>query len=104
MEALLADGVTVLIPPDANKRAGIRPGWDAHAFMRRVLATDAGDELYAKRQTMVEPDLRRHQISTVASTASCAGRAAAARSEWRLTNAAHNLLKLYRHTNPPTTA
>jgi len=26
MESLLADGLTVLIPPDANKRAGTRPG------------------------------------------------------------------------------
>jgi hypothetical protein len=27
MECLLADGLTVLIPPDAKKRAGTRPGW-----------------------------------------------------------------------------
>src|SRR5215210_2887047 len=44
MERLIADGHTVLIPPDAKKRAGARPGWDGglYAFMRRVLATDAG--------------------------------------------------------------
>ena len=29
---------------------------------------------------------------------------AAARSEWRLTNAAHNLLKLWRHTAAPMPA
>jgi hypothetical protein len=47
----------VLIPPDAKKRAGARPGWDGglYAFMRRVLQTDAGGDLYAKRQTMIEP-------------------------------------------------
>ena len=28
----------------------------------------------------------------------------AARSEWRLTNAAHNLLKLWRHTSAPAAA
>jgi transposase len=28
MERLLGDGHTVLIPPDAKKRAGARPGWD----------------------------------------------------------------------------
>src|SRR5829696_4036152 len=44
MERLLGDGYTVLIPPDAKKRAGARPGWDGglYAFMRRVLETDAG--------------------------------------------------------------
>ena len=31
-----------LIPPDAGKRKGARPGWDGglYAFMRRVLASD----------------------------------------------------------------
>ena len=39
MERLLADGLTALIPPDAKKRSGTRPGWDggAYTFMRRVL-------------------------------------------------------------------
>ena len=47
----------VLIPPDAGKRKGARPGWDGglYAFMRRVLASDHGAELYAKRQGMIEP-------------------------------------------------
>ncbi len=65
MERLVTEGLSVLIPPDAKKRAGSRPGWDGvlYAFMRRVLDTDAGGELYAKRQTMIEPaDLRRHQV------------------------------------------
>src|SRR5215210_4600126 len=39
MERLLGDGRTVLIPPEAKKRVGARPGWDGglYAFMRRVL-------------------------------------------------------------------
>jgi len=39
MQALAARGVQVLIPPDAKKRKGTRPGWDGglYAFMRRVL-------------------------------------------------------------------
>ena len=43
--------------PDANKRKGARPGWDGglYAFMRRVLATPAGAELYRKRTAMIEP-------------------------------------------------
>ena len=42
----------MLIPPDALKRKGARPGWDggAYAFMRRVLDTDHGGGLYRKRQ------------------------------------------------------
>jgi Transposase DDE domain len=37
--------------------AASRPGWDGgpYTFMRRVLATEPGGALYAKRQTMVEP-------------------------------------------------
>ena len=57
MERLAGRGIAVLIPPDAGKRKGARPGWDGglYAFMRRVLATDRGGELYAKRQAMIEP-------------------------------------------------
>src|ERR687888_2746015 len=57
IERLMADGLPVLIPPDANRRKGERPGWQGglYAFMRRVLATEPGAELYAQRQTMVEP-------------------------------------------------
>jgi hypothetical protein len=73
MERLLGDGRTVLIPPDAKKRAGARPGWDGglYSFMRRVLDTDAGGALYAKRQTMIEPVFATPS-STAASTASYA--------------------------------
>ena len=53
MEAVINDGIQVLIPPDAGKRTDTRRGWDggAYAHMRRVLATDRGGELYrnAKR-------------------------------------------------------
>ena len=40
-------GIQVLIPPDAGKRKGARPGWEGghYAFMRRVLETDEGAEL-----------------------------------------------------------
>jgi hypothetical protein len=55
MQRLAGEGVTVLGPPDANKRAGARPGWNGglYAFMRRVLATDHGGALYAKRKGMM---------------------------------------------------
>jgi hypothetical protein len=40
MERLVSEDLTVLVPPDAKKRAGARPGWDGglYAFMRRVSA------------------------------------------------------------------
>ena len=102
MERLVSDGMRVLIPPDAKKRDGARPGWDGglYAFMRRVLETDAGGELYAKRQTMIEPVFADTKFNRGIDRFLRRGRSAA-RSEWRLTNAAHNLLKLWRHTNAP---
>ena len=47
MDQLAADGVTVLIPPDSSKRKTPRPGWSGgrYAWMRRLLATEAGREL-----------------------------------------------------------
>ena len=104
MRALAADGVTVLVPPDANKREGARPGWNGglYAFMRRVLATDRGGALYAKRQAMIEPVFADTKFNRRIDRFLRRGRAAA-RSEWRLTNAAHNLLKLWRATTPAAT-
>ena len=52
METVINRGIQVLIPPDALKRKGARPGWDggAYAFMRRVLEpiTAAGSTENAK--------------------------------------------------------
>jgi hypothetical protein len=57
MEAIVDRGMQVLIPPDAGKRKGTRPGWDGglYAFMRGVLASERGGELDAKRQGMIKP-------------------------------------------------
>src|SRR3954469_19494271 len=56
MEHLVDRGIQVLIPPDAQSRKGTRPGWDGgpYAFMRRVLATEHGAELYRQRQSIIE--------------------------------------------------
>jgi hypothetical protein len=99
MERLVSDGMAVLIPPDAKKRCAARPGWDGglYAFMRRVLATDHGGALYAKRQVMVEPVFADTKFNRRIDRFLRRGRAAA-RSEWRLANTAHNLLKLWRHS------
>ncbi len=90
----------MLIPPDAGKRKGARPGWDGgfYAFMRRVLDTDDGRALYAKRQGMIEPVFADTKFNRRIDRFLRRGRSAC-RSEWRLTCATHNLLKLWRHTS-----
>ena len=105
MQALAGDGIAVLIPPDANKRKGARPGWDGglYAFMRRVLATPAGAELYGKRTAMIEPVFADTKFNRKIDRFQRRGRAAC-RSEWRLITATHNLLKLWRHTTTPAAA
>src|SRR3954453_11351909 len=105
IERLMSDVVPVLIPPDANKRKGERPGWQGglYAFMPRVLASDPGGELYARRQTMVEPVLANTKFNRRCDRFLRRGRSAC-RSEWRLINATHNLLKLWKHSTAPLVA
>jgi transposase len=105
MEHLTGRGTIVLIPPDAGKRKGARPGWDGglYAFMRRVLASERGGGLYAKRQGMIEPVFADTKFNRRCDRFQRRGRSAA-RSEWRLITATHNLLKLYRHTTAPLPA
>ena len=65
-------GCQVLIPPDGGKRQGERPGWTGgrYAFMRRVLASDAGKQLYRKRQQSIEPVFGHAKQRPARSTAS----------------------------------
>jgi transposase len=65
-------------------------------FMRRVLATERGGELYSRRLGMVEPVFGQIKANRRIGRFKRRGRAAA-RSEWRLIAATHNLLKLHRH-------
>jgi transposase len=96
MDDLVSSGTTVLIPPDAGKRKGPRPGWDGgrYAFMRSVLETDTGRDLYRKRQGMIEPIFANTKFNRRIDRFLRRGRAAC-RSEWRLITATHNLLKLH---------
>ena len=105
IDALMGEGIQVLIPPDADKRRGRRPGWDGgrYAFMRNVLDTTAGGEVYAQRQRMIEPIFADTKFNRRADRFLRRGRAAA-RSEWRLITATGNLLKLWRHANAPAVA
>jgi hypothetical protein len=105
MDAIIGRGMQVLIPPDAGKRKGERPGWNGglYAFMRRVLDTDRGGGLYARRQGMIEPVFADTKFNRRCDRLQRRGRSAA-RSEWRLITATHNLMKLWRHTTAPLPA
>jgi hypothetical protein len=66
-------------------------------FMRRMMATEVGGALYSKRQCMVEHVFAQIKTNRRIDRFKRRGRAAA-RSEWRLIAATHNLLKLHRHS------
>ncbi len=95
---MIEHGVQVLIPPDAKSRKGARPGWNGgyYAFMRRVLASERGGELYRQRQAIIEPIFANTKFNRGIDRFRRRGRAAV-RAEWRLITATHNLLKLHRH-------
>jgi hypothetical protein len=105
MEEIVSRGTQVLIPPDARKRKGPRPGWDGglYAFMRRVLDTDTGGDLYRKRKGMIEPVFGHTKFNRRIDRFQRRGRSAA-RSEWRLITMTHNLQKLYSYQQALATA
>jgi transposase len=105
MENIISEGIKVLVPPDAGLREDIRPGWDKgpYAFMRRVLASEAGHELYKHRKATVAPVFAQHKFNRGFRRFQRRGRAAA-RSEWRFQSATHNLLKLHNHWTSPAIA
>ena len=98
MENVVGRGIQVLIPPDSGLRTSARPGWDGglYAFMRRVLSTDHGKALYRKRHATIEPVFGQMKFNRRLDRFLRRGRSAA-RSEWRLFGASHNLLKLHNH-------
>jgi hypothetical protein len=98
MQQLATEGMQLLVPPDGGLRKGERPGWTGgmYSFMRRVLATPAGQELYRQRQITIEPVFGQIKFNRAIKRFQRRGRAAC-RSEWRLIAASHNLLKLHNH-------
>ena len=64
MQQLTGRGTVVLIPPDAGKRKGARPGWDGglYAFMRRVLASRAGRRALRQAPRHDRADLRPDEV------------------------------------------
>ena len=93
MERAIAQGSQVLIPPDTGKRKTPRPGWTGgyYAFMRGVLASERGGELYGRRQPMIEPVFGQTKHNRGMGRFHRRGRGAV-RTEWRLITATHNLL------------
>jgi transposase len=105
MQNIVSDGIQVLVPPDAGLREGARPGWDTgpYAFMRAVLSSDAGRELYKHRKATVEPVFAQNKFNRGFRRFQRRGRSAV-RSEWRLQASVHNLLKLHSHWIDPAIA
>jgi transposase len=105
IDSVAAGGIAVLIPPDAGKRKGARPGWQGgrYDFMRRVLATELGARLYRKRSQTVEPMFGHTKHNRGMRRFHRRGRSAV-RTEWRLITATHNLMKLHNHTVAAATA
>jgi transposase len=99
MDSVVGRGIQLLVPPDSDQRkTQTKRNWQGgpYAFMRRVLATDHGAELYRKRQGMIEPVFGHTKHNRRIDTFHRRGRSAV-RSEWRLITATHNLLKLHKH-------
>jgi transposase len=85
MDKLAADGIQVLIPPDAANRKDTRPGWHGgrYSWMRHLLGTELGSQLYRKRQGMIEPVFADLKFNRKINRFQRRGHSAA-RSEWRL--------------------
>jgi transposase len=98
MNEITAAGTPVLIPPDSTRRKGMRPGWNggAYDFMRGVLSRPVGKELYKQRAQLIEPFFGDTKHNRGFTRFARRGRSAA-RTEWRLIAATHNLLKLHQH-------
>jgi transposase len=102
---ITGDGIPVLIPPDSSRRTNkpTRPGWNggAYDFMRSVLSTDRGNELYRQRAQLIEPIFGNTKHNQGFTRFHRRGRSAA-RTEWRLMATTHNLRKLHQHFTAPS--
>jgi transposase len=98
IQRLTGNGIPVLIRPESGLRTTPRPGWRGgiYDFMRRVLASEHGAALYRQRQHIIESVFGHTKHNRGITRFHRRGRAAV-RTEWRLTMATHNLLKLHKH-------
>lgn len=97
-EVIANKHIQVLTPPDRVGRSEPRPGWTGgrYAWMRAVLASEHGRQLYRKRIQMIEPVFAHTKHNRLITRFHRRGRIAV-RTEWRLLMATHNLTKLHRH-------
>jgi hypothetical protein len=98
IEQVTERGLDVLVPPDGAMREGNRPGWEngLYELMRRKLKSERGHKLYKQRKITIEPVYGQIKYNRRIDHFMRRGRSAA-RSEWRLVAATHNLLKLHNH-------
>lgn len=98
IDALRERGIVPIVAPDTSRERPRKTRLGGpYDFMRRVIATERGGALYAQRQWMVEPVFGQIKANRGIGRFKRRG-LAAARSEWRLIAATHNLLKLHRHS------
>jgi hypothetical protein len=97
-EVIANKHIQVLTPPDRGGRSEPRPGWTGgrYSWMRAVLASEHGKQLYRKRIQMIEPVFAHTKHNRLITRFHRKGRIAV-RTEWRLLMATHNLTKLHRH-------
>jgi transposase len=97
-EVIANKHIQVLIPPDGSASGKQRAGWQGgrYTWMRTVLASDHGGDLYRKRKHMIEPVFGHTRHNRGVTRFLRRGRSAV-RTEWRLLMATHNLTKLHRH-------
>jgi Transposase DDE domain len=104
IDSLRERGMIPIVAPDTTRNRPRRTRLGGpYDFMRRALATERGGELYSRRLGMVEPAFAQIKANRRIGRFKRRGRAAA-RSEWRLIAATHNLLKLHRHNLAAATA
>jgi hypothetical protein len=98
IDSLRERGIVPIVAPDtAGKGPRKTRLGGPYDFVRRVIATEQGGALHSQRQWMVEPVFAQIKTNRRIDRFKRRG-LAAARSEWRLITATHNLLKLYRHS------
>jgi hypothetical protein len=98
IDSLRERGIVPIVAPDTPGKGPRKTRLGGpYDFMRRVLAGEHGGALYSQRQWMVEPVFAQIKTNRRIDRFKRRG-LAAARSEWRLIAATHNLLKLHRHT------
>ena len=105
IQALMADGIAALVPPDAHTRTEPNPKRRGGLYdhMRRILATPHGRMLYRRRMATIEPIFGHTKHNRRADRF---GRRSlpAVQTEWRLITATHNLLKAWTARSAAATA